>query len=145
MDHLDRALVMNPTSDETQVIRALTLMEMGRFAEAQVTVQEAMATVGETTTALATLGAVHARAGRMEEARGVLKQLLALAEKRYVSSTNFATLYAALGDRDQAFAWLERVYEERRGFVAYLKVDPRIYALRQDPRFAALLTRMRLS
>jgi serine/threonine-protein kinase len=145
IDHLDRALVMNPTSDETQIIRALTFMEMGRFPEAEVAVREALTTVGETTIGLATLGAVHARAGRMEEARDVLRQLHAMAEQRYVSSTNFATLYAVLGDLDQAFAWLEKVYEERRGFLAYLKVDPRIDPLRQDPRFAALVTRMRLS
>ncbi len=145
IDHLDRALVMNPTSDETQIIRALIFMEMGRFPEAEVAVREALTTVGETTIGLATLGAVHARAGRMEEAREVLRQLHAMAEQRYVSSTNFATLYAALGDLDQAFAWLEKVYEERRGFLAYLKVDPRIDPLRQDLRFAALVTRMRLS
>jgi tetratricopeptide (TPR) repeat protein len=145
IDHLDRALVMNPTSDETQIIRALTFMEMGRFPEAEVAVREALTTVGETTIGLATLGTVHARAGRMTEARDVLQQLLALAQTRYVSSTNFATLYATLGDLDQAFAWLEKVYEERRGFLAYLKVDPRIDPLRQDPRFAALVTRMRLS
>jgi hypothetical protein len=80
----------------------------------------------------------------MDEARAVLAQLLATAELRYVSSTNFAMLYAALGDLDQAFAWLEKVYEERRGFVTYLKVDPRLDPLRQDPRFSAFVTRMRL-
>jgi len=144
LDHLDRALVMNPTSDETQIIRGLTLMEMGRLAEAEVAVREALTTVGETTIGQATLGAIHARAGRMDEARAVLAQLLATAELRYVSSTNFAMLYAALGDLDQAFAWLEKVYEERRGFVTYLKVDPRLDPLRQDPRFSAFVTRMRL-
>jgi len=144
IDHLDRALVMNPTSSETQIIRALTLMEMGRFPEAELAVREALTTVGETTSALTTLGTIHARAGRMDEARAVLAQLKATLELRYVSSTNFATLYAAMGDLDQAFAWLEKVYEERRGFVAYLKVDPRLDPLRQDPRFSALVTRMRL-
>jgi Flp pilus assembly protein TadD len=117
---------------------------MGRFPAAEAAVREALTTVGETTIGLATLGAVHARAGRMAEAGAVLQQLQALSQTRYVSSTNFASLYAALGDLDQAFAWMEKVYEERRGFVAYLKVDPRLDPLRQDPRFAALVTRMRL-
>ena len=53
-------------------------------------------------------------------------------------------VYVGLGERDQAFAWLERAFDERRGWLAYLKVEPMLDPLRTDPRFATLVRRMRL-
>jgi hypothetical protein len=50
--------------------------------------------------------------------------------------------YAGLGDSDQAFAWLERAYEERRIRMQWLKVDPLLAPLRSDPRFAAFVRRV---
>jgi hypothetical protein len=49
-----------------------------------------------------------------------------------------------LGNYDAAFEWMERAYEERRGWLAYLKVDPLVDPLRPDPRFAGWLKRMGL-
>ncbi len=54
-------------------------------------------------------------------------------------------LAVSLGDYDGAFEALERAYEDRRGWLAYLKIEPAIDPLRRDPRFAALLERMRLA
>jgi hypothetical protein len=54
-------------------------------------------------------------------------------------------LYAALGDANAAFEWLEQAYRERRGWLAYLKVEPTLDPLRADPRFHGLLERMRLA
>jgi hypothetical protein len=62
----------------------------------------------------------------------------------YVSPVPLAVLAAALGDADGAVAWLERAYAERRGFLAYLNVDPSLAALRRDPRHAELARRMGL-
>jgi hypothetical protein len=49
-----------------------------------------------------------------------------------------------LGEKDRAFEWLEKAYEERSDLLVYLKVEPRLDSLRGDPRFADLLRRMRL-
>jgi len=49
-----------------------------------------------------------------------------------------------LGDTEQAFAWLERAHQERRGWLAYLKVEPMFDPVRADPRFAEWVRRMRL-
>jgi len=51
----------------------------------------------------------------------------------------------ALGDPDQAFAWLERAYQDRDRMMVYLRVHPRLDPLRADPRFADLLARMNLA
>jgi hypothetical protein len=55
-----------------------------------------------------------------------------------------ATVYAALGDKDLAFAQLERAYAQRSFFLDFLKVDPELDSLRSDPRFQDLLRRMNL-
>ena len=53
-------------------------------------------------------------------------------------------IHVGLGNHDQAFAWLERAYEERRGWLAYLKVEPMHDPLRSDPRFGEFVRRMKL-
>jgi len=55
-----------------------------------------------------------------------------------------ALVYAGLGEKDQAFAWLEKAYEEHSFQMQYLKVEPRWDNLRSDPRFADLVHRVGL-
>ena len=55
-----------------------------------------------------------------------------------------AGVYAQLGDKDNAFLWLERAYENRDFFLTFVKVDPQMDPLRSDPRFKDLLTRIGL-
>lgn len=55
-----------------------------------------------------------------------------------------ATLFAFLGEKEQAFEWLEKAYEERSTVIGALKVDPMLDSIRSDPRFKALLKRMNL-
>ena len=64
---------------------------------------------------------------------------------RYVSPVAFVMLHAALGQADEAFGWLDRAYEQRRGWLAYLNVEPMLDGLRADPRFRRLQERMRLT
>jgi hypothetical protein len=80
--------------------------------------------------------------GKMSEARKVLDEYR---RSKSPKAWALATLYAGLGDRDQAFAWLEKAAEERFVVLASLKVDPVFDSLHSDPRFAKLLRRMRLS
>jgi hypothetical protein len=93
----------------------------------------------------ADLGAIAALRGRTAEARAVLEALRFEARERYVSPVAFVTLHAALGEPDEAFAWLDRAYADRRGWLAYLRVEPRLDGLRSDPRLNRLLERMRLA
>jgi hypothetical protein len=73
----------------------------------------------------------------------VIAELLETAGHRYVSPYDVATVYAGLGDREQALAWLERAFEDRSGWLAWwLKVDPKFDTLRADPRFQNLLRRI---
>jgi eukaryotic-like serine/threonine-protein kinase len=86
----------------------------------------------------------YALAGKNAEARQALRDLLANSRHIYVSPYGIATAYAALGDKDQAFAQLEQTYAQRSQFMDFLKVDPELDSLRSDPRFQDLLGRMNL-
>ncbi|MFL6276066.1 MAG: TPR end-of-group domain-containing protein [Blastocatellia bacterium] len=90
------------------------------------------------------LAFAYARAGDRATAQQKLKQALSSANG-YVVPYFVATVYAALGDSEQAFAWLERAYTERSNYLAWLKTDPRMNGLRADPRFADLLRRVRFA
>jgi serine/threonine protein kinase/Tfp pilus assembly protein PilF len=80
--------------------------------------------------------------------RGALKRVVALEEEQakriYIDPAWHARQYALLGEKDQAFAWLEKAYAEKSGFLHYLKVSPDFDSLRSDPRYADLLKRMGL-
>ncbi|HEU5169981.1 MAG TPA: protein kinase [Gemmatimonadales bacterium] len=143
-EHLRRAIAMDPTAEETHRVLGLVLTQRGRYAEAETAIAEAVHGPSEPSYALAARGRVAALAGRAPEAREILARLYAEAEQRYVSPVAFATVHIALGDADDAFRWLERAWEERRGWLAYLRVEPIFDPIRGDPRFDRLLARMRL-
>ncbi len=88
------------------------------------------------------LGRAYALAGRHQEAREILDELMETAERTPVSSFDVCLLHLALGDADRAIEWLNRAFDEHSDHLPYLKVNPRIDALRSDPRFQALIGRM---
>jgi serine/threonine-protein kinase len=94
---------------------------------------------------LARLAAAQASAGNQGEARALLKQLQELSKRRYVTPECYFLVYVGLGDRDQAFAWLRRMYDARSQYPLRLKVQPDFDGLRADPRFAGWLRRLKLA
>jgi tetratricopeptide (TPR) repeat protein len=146
LEHLRRALEMNPTAEENHRLIGLTYLQLGKYDEAASAFREAVASSDNNLPrSNADLGAVAALRGRTAEARAVLEALRFESRERYVSPVAFVTLHAALGEPDGAFAWLDRAYADRRGWLAYLRVEPRLDGLRSDPRFTRLLERMRLA
>ena len=86
----------------------------------------------------------YALAGKSAEARRALEDLLKRSLASHVIPYGIATVYAALGDKDHAFAQLEKAYSQRSFFLDFLKVDPELDSLHSDPRFQSLLDRMKL-
>ena len=93
---------------------------------------------------LAALSYAYARSGRRQEAEGMLKQWKELEKTNYVANYWMAITYAALGDKDAAFAALEKAYQAHDRFLPRLKTDPFMDPLRDDPRFADLVRRIGL-
>ena len=79
---------------------------------------------------------------RKLEARKILDQLKERSQQTYVQPASIALIYLALGDKDQAFDWLQRAYQDRSGWLLYLKVDPWVDAVRNDARYTDLVRRV---
>jgi hypothetical protein len=84
------------------------------------------------------------RSGNHIEALKIVAKLNELLKEHRAQPQDLAIIYAGIGDRDHAFEWLEKAYEERSGLLLYLKTDPFFDPLRSDPRFADLLLRVGL-
>jgi hypothetical protein len=85
-----------------------------------------------------------ARAGRRAEALGVLNELEAMSQRRWVPATCFAILHLGLGDHSSALTYLETATDARELPVTALKVHPLYNPLRSEPRFERLLERIGL-
>ena len=116
----------------------------GRFAEGVEAAEKAVELSKRTPGALGILGFTYGLAGRKDDAKKILDELLDLNNRRYVTPAAIAWVYISLGDTDRAFVWLEKAYQERSNFMAYLGVVPLADSLRSDPRFSDLLHRIGL-
>ncbi|MGH9366011.1 MAG: protein kinase domain-containing protein, partial [Thermoanaerobaculia bacterium] len=114
--------------------------EKGMYAEAVAEYQHVQKVTGSP---VAGLAVTYAQMGRTAEARTILQEFLELAKRRYVSPDQMAMIYANLGEKDQAFAWLDKAYEARSG-MGVLLISASYDPLRADPRFTALLRKMGL-
>lgn len=142
--HAERAIAMNPTAEESYRVLGLALIQRGELEEAERVLREAIDLPGAGTYATATLGYALARRGKRAEAEALLAALERDANRNYVSPVAFAILNIGLGECERALDWAERAYEERRGWLTYLAVNPMLDPLREERRFQALLRRMKL-
>lgn len=89
--------------------------------------------------ALGILAYCYARARQPDAARRTAERVEEIATKQYVCLYEIATIYAALGDADRAFQWLDKAFEARADCIPFTKEDPRLDTLHSDPRFSRLL------
>ena len=88
------------------------------------------------------VGNLYARAGKTDEARKILAQFAEKAATEHTGDYGIALIYAGLGEKDHAFAWLDKAYADHDKGLCFLMVDPPLDPLRPDPRFQDLLRRM---
>jgi len=92
------------------------------------------------------LGHAYAAAGQRSEALNIISQLESdLKQTNRVRATAFSIIFSGLNDRDKAFEWLEKAYEQRYEGVIFIKVQPYYDNLRGDPRYYDLLKRIGLN
>jgi TolB-like protein/Tfp pilus assembly protein PilF len=105
---------------------------------------ERASALGTTPLLICDLGFAYAAAGRSIGARAILEAFQRKAQFEYIPPYLIAAIYGALGEKDEAFKWLDRAYNERDSHITYLKLDPEMDPLRSDPRFGILMQRLKL-
>jgi len=139
IEHLELALVLDPGNQVLILYKGRISAGQRRFDEALVELERARELKQFQ---LQFLGWVYARAGRTEEARTVLSELHQLARESYVSPTFFAMVHAGLGENDRTFELLEIALADRDPGLLYLRYYPEWDPIRDDPRFAELISRI---
>ncbi|HEX7176197.1 MAG TPA: protein kinase [Pyrinomonadaceae bacterium] len=131
-----------PGNERVQYILGLVYQQKGMYEEA-IKIHEKIA---ETNLRLAAgaLGYSYGRTGRREEALKMLDKINELSKQKTVPVMETAIIYVGLGDKNNAFAWLEKAYEERFASLTYLAVEPLFDSLRADARYHSLLRRLNL-
>lgn len=144
IDQFRKALDMDPNYGVAHLRLGLTYVQKRMYQEAISELQKAESLSPESTDTLAERGYAYAVSGNRDEARKILDKLGEYAKEKYVSSYDFAVVYLGLGQRDRALDLLEKAYEERSSFISFLEIDPRIDSLRSEPRFKALVAKLKL-
>ena len=140
-----RALEIAPNYPHALRWRGEVMLVTGRPAEALETFRSGLMT----NPGIAGLQNGEARAltmlGRRDEARGIVERMQADAKKRYVRAEEIAGIWAALGEADLAFRWLDQAVEERSAGIPFLTLYPMYDPLRTDSRFDRLVRDIGLS
>jgi eukaryotic-like serine/threonine-protein kinase len=137
-----RTLELDPAFIQAHFCLGLAYIQKERFAEAVDELERVIGLQGRAPGALAALGFALAVSGEREGAQKLLDEVNELSQKQYVSSYWTAMLCIGLGERDQAFSWLEKSCEQRDLWLACLKVETMADSLRSDPRLDELLKRI---
>ncbi len=117
----------------------------GNFPQGIAECQQAAIGSGHDPVRLAALARTYALAGRESDARKILAELNKASKTEYIAPYFFATIEGALGEKDQAFAWLEKGFDGRDPYLTRLRVDVAMDPLRSDARFKILLRRVGLA
>jgi tetratricopeptide (TPR) repeat protein len=135
------ALELDPGSISAHIILRWTYEVRGMCDDAMAVYEQERAFAGDTPTTRVKYAHVLASCGNASEARALLSELVENRARQWVTAYELAVINALLGDADAAFSWLARAEEEHSVGLTYLRVDPRLDAIRADPRFAELLRR----
>ena len=140
-----RVLEIDPNHGGARFDLGPLLAMQGRFGEALAEAEEFVRRSGRWSMPLRTLAMVHALAGQSEAARSELAELHELEHQGYVPATFVAEVYAVLGEYEPAFAWASRAIEQRETLLLLRVRSSPLDLLRDDPRYAALLRKMKLA
>ena len=144
IDQCRKALEMDPNFPMGHFWLGLACGLVSLYDEAIPELRAAHQAVGSSFVALE-LARACAASGQTTEAQRMLAEMHQTFQQDYAEPYGFAAVYAALGQADQAFQWLERAFQDRSGFFAmWVNGDPRLDSLRSDPRMSDLRRRIGL-
>jgi TolB-like protein/Flp pilus assembly protein TadD len=144
LEQCDHTIELNPHFSPAYWILGLVQEQRGEFDESAAAFQRAIQLSPRSPLMQAALGRTFALSGKKSEALRILRELNDLAEKRYVSPFELASLHFALGQAEDGFQWLAKAFQDRCFELISLRVDPRWEALRENPRFHKLFDQLGL-
>ena len=143
IENLLKLTEFDPTFGITYATLGLSYLKTGRSAEAVAALEKA-AQLNRYGVTLGDLGYVYAVTGKRTEALAVIKELEEKYARKETNGLSIACVYAGLGDKDKAFEWLEKDFQNRDGYLPSITASIPLESLRDDPRFKAMLKRMNL-
>ena len=141
---LERTLELDPNYSVARWILGLVYRKLGRYEAAIAEGEKSVVLSGGSPLMRAALAQTYGMAGMRKEALEILAGLTSLATQEYIAPYFFAGIHIGLLEKDRAFEWLEKAYEENSHWLLYLHIDPSMDTLRGDPRFDNLLHRVGL-
>lgn len=144
MEHYQRALEMDPYFPSTYWYQGVHFIGIKNWEQAISTLETYMTLSTGSPFSVGHLGYAYGVAGQKDKALRLLDQLDKLSKECFVSPYYIAMVFIGLGEKDQAFAYLEKAYVEREYLLLFLKGNPIFDSLRDDPRFTALLNKIGL-
>jgi serine/threonine protein kinase/tetratricopeptide (TPR) repeat protein len=139
IDQGQKALDLDPGAVAAHTILRWAYEKKGMHAEALSAFEQERSFAGDTPTTRAKQAHVLAATGNHEEARAILKEILARRQDEWVTAYEIAIIYCWLGDRDHAFHWLSQAEREHAVGFTFVRVDPHLEPLRNHPSFEELL------
>ena len=139
---LKKTLELDQNYPNAQITLGYTYMAKGMYPQAVAAYQEAIRLGDDSMSTKIYLGAAYAKGGERDKAQAILKRLQT--SEGYVSPGELAILYTALGEREQAFASLEKAYAAHDSQLQFLGIAPEFDGLRSDPHFQDLVRRVGL-
>lgn len=140
-----KACELNPNYFLLHYVLGRSYAQKGMHARAVRVLEKAVGSRRDNLLLVAALGHTYAVSGRKAKALSIIEELQEVRKKRYIPAPYIAGIYAGLLDKDQAFLWLERGFEERSDGMTYLKIERLFDSLRSDARFPDLLRRVGFS
>ena len=144
LEQSDHTIELNPHFAPAYWMLGVIQEQRKDFDESEAAFQRAVHLSPDTPRMQAALGRTFALSGRRKMAQDALKQLEAVAKRRYVSPLEFAWIHFALGQSEHGFRWVTQAGQDRAFELTALKVDPRFDSLKQDRRFAPLVKQLGL-
>jgi TolB-like protein/DNA-binding winged helix-turn-helix (wHTH) protein/Tfp pilus assembly protein PilF len=145
MKRIEEVLSLNPNFAEAHLVKGKILEMMQQYGPATVEIEAAEKLFGGGASIVAQRGHLLALAGARDEALRIAKQLEDEGSKKYVSGVDVAEVYCGLGKTDDAMIWLNHAYEKRDKGINMLRIDPLFDGCRADPRYQALLLKLKLA
>jgi tetratricopeptide (TPR) repeat protein len=141
LEQLQKTLELKPDLFPTHLIMGMSYTQVGEYAKAIEYYRKAFELEGVQTT-LGFLGHALALSGRKDEALKTLRDLLEHSKQNFMVFYHIALIYVGLDEKDQAFEWLEKAFNERNEWMCWLKVAPELDSLRSDERLTNLIQRV---